>query len=62
MSKYLDPRSDLVFKKIFGDHPHLLKSFLKAINYFYFKKFAIFTYRKTPFLVHGTSLVFKILF
>ncbi len=31
MSKYLDPRSDLVFKRIFGDHPHLLKSFLNSV-------------------------------
>lgn len=31
MSRYLDPRSDVVFKKVFGDHPHLLKSFLNAV-------------------------------
>lgn len=31
MSKYLDPKSDLVFKKIFGEHPHLMKSFLNAV-------------------------------
>jgi predicted transposase/invertase (TIGR01784 family) len=31
MAKYLDPKSDIVFKKIFGEHPHLLKSFLNAI-------------------------------
>ena len=31
MAKYLDPRSDVVFKKIFGDHPHLLISFLNAV-------------------------------
>ncbi len=31
MGKYLDPKSDLVFKKIFGQHPHLLKSFLNAV-------------------------------
>ncbi len=28
MSRYLDPKADVVFKKIFGDHPHLLMSFL----------------------------------
>ena len=28
---YLDPKNDLTFKKIFGQHPHLLKSFLNAI-------------------------------
>ena len=31
ISRYLDPKSDLVFKKIFGHHPELLKSFLNAI-------------------------------
>ena len=31
MSRYLDPKSDLVFKKIFGQHPNLLKDFLNAI-------------------------------
>ncbi len=31
MSRYLDPKTDVVFKKIFGEHPHLLKSFLNAV-------------------------------
>ena len=31
MRRYLDPKSDVVFKKIFGEHPHLLKSFLNAV-------------------------------
>ncbi len=31
MPRYLDPKSDLVFKKIFGQHPDLLKDFLNAI-------------------------------
>lgn len=31
MSRYLDPKSDLVFKKIFAEHPHLLISFLNAV-------------------------------
>ena len=31
MSRYLDPKADIVFKKIFTDHPHLLKSFLNAV-------------------------------
>lgn len=31
MSRYLDPKADVVFKKIFGDHPHLLMSFLNAV-------------------------------
>ncbi|GHV54022.1 hypothetical protein FACS1894181_17920 [Bacteroidia bacterium] len=31
MKRYLDPKNDLVFKRIFGEHPHLLKSFLNAL-------------------------------
>lgn len=31
MARYLDPKSDLVFKKVFGKHPALLKSFLNAV-------------------------------
>lgn len=31
MSKYLIPTADVVFKKIFGQHPHLLRSFLNAM-------------------------------
>lgn len=31
MSRYLDPKADVVFKKVFGEHPHLLKSFLNAV-------------------------------
>src|SRR3990167_2934886 len=31
MSKYLDPKTDIVFKKIFGNNKPLLKSFLNAI-------------------------------
>lgn len=31
MSRYLDPKVDIVFKKIFNDHPHLLQSFLNAV-------------------------------
>lgn len=30
MGRYLNPKSDLVFKKIFGEHPEVLKSFLNA--------------------------------
>jgi predicted transposase/invertase (TIGR01784 family) len=29
--RYLDPKNDLTFKRIFGEHPHLLKSFLNAV-------------------------------
>lgn len=29
--KYLDPKADLTFKKIFGNHPDLLKSLLNAL-------------------------------
>jgi len=31
MPRYLDPKNDLVFKKIFGRHPTLLMSFLNAV-------------------------------
>ncbi len=31
MSRYLDPKADIVFKKVFGHHPHLLISFLNAV-------------------------------
>ncbi len=31
MARYLDPKADVVFKKIFGQHPHLLRSFLNAV-------------------------------
>ena len=29
--RYLDPRADLTFKKIFGEHPDLTTSFLNAL-------------------------------
>ncbi len=29
--RYLDPKNDLTFKKVFGNHPHLLRSFLNAL-------------------------------
>ena len=29
--RYLDPKNDLTFKKVFGENPHLLKSFLNAL-------------------------------
>lgn len=31
MPRYLDPKNDFAFKKIFGHHPDLLKSFLNAV-------------------------------
>jgi predicted transposase/invertase (TIGR01784 family) len=31
MARYLDPKNDFVFKRIFGEHQHLLKSFLNAL-------------------------------
>jgi len=31
MTRYLDPKNDFIFKKIFGHHPDLLKSFLNAV-------------------------------
>ena len=29
--RYLDPKNGLTFKKVFGKHPHLLRSFLNAM-------------------------------
>lgn len=29
--RYLDPKNDLTFKKIFGENPHLLQSFLNSL-------------------------------
>ncbi|KAB2640067.1 MAG: Rpn family recombination-promoting nuclease/putative transposase [Verrucomicrobia bacterium] len=31
MSRYLDPKNDLTFKRIFGEHKHLLMSLLNAL-------------------------------
>jgi len=31
MSRYLDPKADLTFKKVFGEHPDLVISFLNAL-------------------------------
>ena len=31
MARYLDPKNDLTFKRIFGEHPRLLISFLNAL-------------------------------
>ena len=31
MRKYLDPKNDIPFKRVFGEHPDLLKSFLNAL-------------------------------
>ena len=31
MSRYLDPKADVVFKRIFNDHPKLLQNFLNAL-------------------------------
>ena len=31
MSRYLDPKADLTFKRIFGEHPELLINFLNAM-------------------------------
>ncbi len=30
-AKYLDPKNDLTFRKIFGEHPNIMKSFLNSI-------------------------------
>jgi len=29
--RFLDPKNDLIFKKVFGEHPHLPISFLNAL-------------------------------
>ena len=29
--KYLDPNADMTFKKVFGEHPELVKSLLNAL-------------------------------
>lgn len=31
MGMYLDPKTDLTFRKVFGQRPHLLVSFLNAM-------------------------------
>jgi predicted transposase/invertase (TIGR01784 family) len=31
MARYLDPQSDITFRKVFGEHPELAKSFLNAL-------------------------------
>jgi hypothetical protein len=28
MARYLDPKNDMLFKRIFGEHPDLMKGFL----------------------------------
>ncbi len=29
--RYLDPKNDLVFKRVFGEKPHILRAFLNAV-------------------------------
>ena len=31
MARYLDPKNDLIFKRVFGEHPDLLMGFLNAL-------------------------------
>lgn len=31
MTRFLDPRSDIVFKRIFGKHPEILRDFLNGV-------------------------------
>ncbi|MCE3239449.1 MAG: hypothetical protein K0R24_2430, partial [Gammaproteobacteria bacterium] len=31
MARYLNPKIDLIFKRIFGEHERIVKSFLNAI-------------------------------
>lgn len=32
--RYLDPKNDITFKRVFGEHPHILRSFLNSIMLF----------------------------
>ena len=41
MPKYLDPKNDLTFKRIFADHPHLLVDFLNAVMPFEEDRFIV---------------------
>ncbi|MDR1668095.1 MAG: Rpn family recombination-promoting nuclease/putative transposase, partial [Bacteroidales bacterium] len=36
MARYLDPKHDIPFKRVFGEHPELLRSFLNALMPFPF--------------------------
>lgn len=36
--KYLDPKADLTFKRVFGEHPDLMKSLLNSLLPFYTEK------------------------
>ena len=31
MAKYLDPKADLTFKRVFGEHPNLVASLLNSL-------------------------------
>ena len=31
MARYLDPKNDLTFKRVFGEHVHLCKSLLNSM-------------------------------
>ena len=31
MARFLDPKADLTFKKVFGEHKHLVMSLLNAL-------------------------------
>jgi predicted transposase/invertase (TIGR01784 family) len=39
MGRYLDPKNDLLFKRVFGEHPDLLISFLNAVMPFEKKQY-----------------------
>lgn len=55
--RYLDPRADLTFKKVFGEHPDLIKSFLNALLPFDTEEEKIVTLEYLPIeLVPDTPL------
>lgn len=55
--RYLDPRADLTFKKVFGEHPDLIKSFLNALLPFETEEEKIVTLEYLPIeLVPDTPL------
>ena len=41
MARYLDQKTDLTFKRIFGQHPELLISFLNVVMPFQTSKLSI---------------------
>ncbi len=51
MARYLDPRADLTFKKVFGEHPNLVASLLNSLYKVVHEKY-------TDRLIEGFHIVF----